>query len=298
MRPYRSLLFVPGHKPSWVDKAVRSGADALILDLEDSVPAGAKADARAAVAESIDRLHRANRDVGVLVRPNPWDGDHFGLDLEATVRPGLDALLLPKVYAPLDVRNFAALVDHFELKSGMPRGSVELVPSLETARALQTCADLATASPRVASLMAAAARDADVSREVGFTWSPEGTETLYYRSRAVLACRAAGLRHPIIGLWQDISDLAGLERFATQNRQLGYRGQVLIHPTHVEVVNRVYTPSVELVERYRRMIAAFEEAAAAGSAAADFEGEHIDIAHVQTAREIVSMADSRRSATQ
>lgn len=298
MRPYRSLLFVPGHKPSWVDKAVHAGADALILDLEDSVPPATKAEARAAVADSIDRLHRDHPDVGVLVRPNPWDTEHFGADLEAAVRPGLDALLLPKVYAPVDVQNFAALLDHFELKTGLARGTVELVPSLETARSYATCADLATASPRVGSLMAAAARDSDVSRELGFTWSAEGLETLYYRSRAVLACRAAGLRHPIVGLWQDIGDLAGLERFATDNLRLGFRGQVLIHPTHVEVVNRAYTPSPATVERYRRMIAAFEEAAAAGSAAVDFEGEHIDIAHVQTAREIVSMAESMRSGTQ
>lgn|SRR5690606_24815814 len=294
MRPYRSLLFVPGHKPSWVDKAVRSGADALILDLEDSVPPGAKADARSAVAESIDRLHRDHPQVGVLVRPNAWDTDHFGADLEATVRPGLEALLLPKVYAPRDVQNFAALLDHFEIRMGMARGSIELVPSLETAASLVRCAELATASPRVASLMAAAARDADVSREVGFTWTAEGMETLYYRSRVVLACRAAGLRHPLVGLWQDIGDLAGLEQFAVGNLQLGYRGQVVIHPTHVPVVNRVYTPPPEVVERYRRMIAAFEEAVAAGHGAVEFEGEHIDIAHVQTAREIVALAESRR----
>jgi citrate lyase subunit beta/citryl-CoA lyase len=236
--------------------------------------------------------------VGVHVRPNPRDTAHFGADLVAAVRPRLDALLLPKVYAPLDIQKFAALLDYFELRSGLARGTVELVPSLETASSYATCPDLATASPRVASLMAAAARDSDVSRELGFTWSVVGFETLYYRSRAVLACRAAGLRHPVVGLWQDIGDLEGLERFATDNLNLGFRGQVLIHPTHVKVVNRVYTPSPETVERYRRMIAAFEQAAAAGSAAADFEGEHIDIAHVQTAREIVSRAESMRSVTQ
>ncbi|MBX6382384.1 MAG: CoA ester lyase [Microbispora sp.] len=298
MRPYRSLLFVPGHKPDWVVKAVRAGADAVILDLEDSVPLTAKSDARSAVAESIDRLHRDHPDVGVLVRPNPWDTECFGADVAAVVRPGLDALLLPKVRGPLDVQNFAALLDHFEVAGGMARGTVELVPSLETALSYATCSELATASPRVASLMAAAARDSDVSRELGFTWSAEGLETLYYRSRAVLACRAAGLRHPIVGLWQDIGDLAGLERFATRNLHLGFRGQVLIHPAHVEVVNRVYTPPPQTVERYRRMIAAFERAAAAGNAAVDFEGEHIDIAHVQTAREIVAMAENLRRGTQ
>ena len=290
MRPYRSLLFVPGHKPGWVKKAVAARPDAVILDLEDSVPEGEKANGRAAVADSIAMLRAEHPHVGVFVRPNPLDTDHFGADLAAVVRPGLTGVLLPKLYRRDDIVAFDALLTHFEIAANMSRGSVEALPTLETARSLAACEELAT-GPRVVSLMAAAARDADVSREVGFTWTPGGLETLYLRSRVVLACRAAGLSHPICGLWQEIQDLDGLRTFASGNLGLGFRGQVVIHPSHVAVVNDVYTPAPDVVDRFRRMIAAFEEAERAGSAAALFDGEHIDIAHVTTARGVVALAD-------
>jgi citrate lyase subunit beta/citryl-CoA lyase len=290
MEPYRSLLFVPGHKPDWVAKAVKAGVDAVILDLEDSVPEAAKAEARTFVASSIDSLQGEHPHIGVLVRPNPLDTSHFGRDIRAVVRPGLDALLLPKVFGRDDIVAFDALLNAAEIEAGVQRGSVELVPTLETARSIAACDELAS-SPRVASLMSAAARDADVSREIGFTWTALGLETLYIRSRAVLACRAAGLTHPLCGLWQELSDLIGLREFARANAGLGFGGQVIIHPSHAGPVNEEYTPTAAVVERFRKMIDAFEAAQVAGSAAASFQGEHIDIAHVKTARQVVAFAD-------
>lgn len=292
MRPLRSLLFVPAHRDGWAQKAARAGADAVILDLEDSVPEPSKAEARALASHTIDSLRAEHPEVTVLVRPNPLDTDHFGRDLAAVVRPGLGGLLLPKIYGPREVLDFASLLEHFEIEASLPRGVVEVIPTLETARSLVNCESIAAAHPRVASLMVAAARDADVSREVGFCWTAEGLETLHYRSKAVLACRAAGLRHPIVGLWQEIADLAGLRRFAEDNRRLGFAGQVLIHPSHIETVNDVYAPEPKVVQRFRRMIDAFEQAQANGQAAALFEGEHVDIAHVKTAREVVALAES------
>lgn len=292
MRPLRSLLFVPAHREGWAHKAATAGTDAVIVDLEDSVPESGKADARGTAAATIDALHTDFPDLTVLVRPNPLDTVHFGRDLQAVVRPGLHGLLLPKIYGPREVLDFAALLDHFEISAGMDRGSVEVIPTLETAKSLVNCEQIAAAHPRVASLMVAAARDADVSREVGFEWTPEGLETLHYRSKAVLACRAAGLAHPIVGLWQEIGDLDGLRTFAEGNRRLGFAGQVLIHPSHVATVNDVYAPDPKLVDRFRRMIEAFEQASAAGHAAALFEGEHVDIAHIKTARGVVAFADA------
>src|SRR5215217_5942163 len=101
MKPYRSMLFVPGHKPDWVDKGIASGADALILDLEDSVPAGMKDDARQAVAHAL-RAPRSGRS-DLWVRPNPLISGLLGRDLEAIVGPGLAGLFLPKVFTALDV---------------------------------------------------------------------------------------------------------------------------------------------------------------------------------------------------
>lgn len=287
MRPFRSLLFVPGHKPTWVEKAMRSGADAVILDLEDAVPPAGKNDARQAVAESITWLR--DKPIGVLVRPNSWDSDEFAADLAAVVRPGLGGLLLPKVMSGPDVLRFDGALTAAELAAGVPRGSVELVLMLETAASIARCDEIVTASPRVAGAVAAAAKGGDAARDIGFEWTPAGLETLYLRSRTVIACRA-NQRVPFVGLWQAIDDLDGLAAFAAQNRQLGFRGQVLIHPSHVDTVNRAYSPTSEEIEHARRVIEEFEDAISQGNAAARVDGEMIDEAHAASAREILHWA--------
>jgi len=286
MKPYRSLLFVPGHKESWVDKAVAAGSHAVILDLEDAVPESDKVAAREVTSSSVDRLGKAG-SVGVVVRVNTLDTKHFGADLEAVVRPGLEALLIPKVYSVHDVVAFDALVRHFEIAAGMEVGSVGLIPSFETAKALANVQAIA-GGPRVVSLMAAAAKDADISREVGFTWTPEGLETLYLRSRVVLAARAAGISHIVVGLWQSLHDLDGLRAFAAANRSLGFGGQVVIHPSHVPVVNEAYSLTEAELGRYEAMVAAYKTGAEEGHGAVMFDGEHIDLAHVQNARQVLA----------
>jgi citrate lyase subunit beta/citryl-CoA lyase len=126
------------------------------------------------------------------------------------------------------------------------------------------------------------ARHADIAREVGFEWTPEGLETLYLRSRVLLACREAGLR-PLTGLWEDIADLDGLAGFATRGRQLGFRGMIVIHPSHVPVVNEVFSPSEEDIDFYRGMVSAYLAAARAGEGAIRYRGVHIDRAHYDKA---------------
>lgn len=288
MKPYRSMLFVPGQRHSWVDKALASGADAIILDLEDAVPVAEKHAARVGVREALQRVAGGGPGADVWVRPNGWRSELAGKDLAQVVTDGLAGLVLPMVYQPEDVVRFDALLTYFEFESGIEPGSVELIVSLETAEALAICESLATASSRVTSLLGATAKDADVARSVGYEFTKEGLETLYLRSRVVLACRAAGLVHPICGIWQDVGDHAGLASFAKQNRQLGFRGQLVIHPSHVPTVNEIYTPADAVVAYYERMLAAFDEAEGLGRTAVNFEGDHIDAAHVKTAREVVA----------
>ena len=292
MRPLRSVLFVPGHRGTWVEKACACGTDGIILDLEDSVPEDLKELGRAEVARSITRLHAAGSPVAVYVRLNALDTGLTGDDISAVAVPGLSGFVLPKTYGRDDVIRFEALTTHFERRKGLAPGSLEFILSLETAEAYASCEQLAVASPRVATLFAGTARDADVSRSIGFQFTPEGLETLYLRSRAVLACRANGLEFPLVGLWQDLADPAGARRFAEDNRKLGFRGQVVIHPSHVAIANEVFSPSAAEVEFYTGMIAAFEEAEARGVAAVRYEGMHIDYAHIKTARQV--LADARQ----
>lgn len=288
MHPFRSLLFVPGHKPGWVDKAIASGADAIVLDLEDSVPGSRRAEARAAVRRTVEAVGDRPEPVPpVFVRTNGLATGEAGFDLEAAVAPGLAGLLVPKVTGPDDLRGFDALVDHFERAAGV--GGLEYVVPVETVEAVHRCAAIAAGSPRLGSLVGPTAEHADIARAIGFEWTPEGDETLYVRSRVLLACRLAGV-HPVTALWERLDDLDGLREFATRGRRLGYRGMIAIHPSHVPVINEVFTPSATTVEFYRGLKEAYEAAATGGDGAVRYRDRHVDRAHYDKACEWLQAA--------
>jgi citrate lyase subunit beta/citryl-CoA lyase len=295
MKPTRSLLFVPGHRQGWAGKAVSAGADAVILDLEDSVPQDMKAETRHMVAETIASLRKDNPDLGIYVRLNALETGMMGDDLEVVAVRGCDGFLPPKTYGARDVVHAEALVDHYERRNGVTPGKLEFVLSLETAQAYAECEAMLAASPRCATLFAGTARDADVSRSVGFEFTPEGLETLYLRSRALLAVRAAGKDFPIVGLWQDLKDDDGAWEFARSNKRIGFRGMVSIHPKHVAIANQVFMPSEQEVVFYQGMIDAFEAGLKEGLAAVAYEGMHIDLAHVKTAKEVIAMYETLKN---
>jgi citrate lyase subunit beta/citryl-CoA lyase len=280
MQPYRTLLFVPGHKPGWADKAVKAGADAIVLDLEDSVPEADTAAARRQVRDSIERLRGTGSGAGLLVRVNSLATRLTGADLEEVVVPGLDGIFAPKIEQATDVLRYDALLDHFETRNGA--AGLQYVVPVETVPAIQNCRAIAQASPRVGAMIGPTAEHADIAREVGFEWTPEGLETLYLRSRVLLACREAGI-HPLTALWERLDDLDGLREFAVRGRQLGFRGMVAIHPSHVPVINDVFTPSPSDIAFYTGLVDAYEQAAGEGHGALRYRGLHIDKAHYDKA---------------
>ena len=281
-RPIRTMLFVPGNRTSWIEKGLKAGADAVVLDLEDSVPVAEKERARLIVAEAVGKHDPAD---GLLyVRTNPGAYMPDWEDVQAVVQPGLTGLFVAKVQGVEDIETLSRMVSEVEHRRGMAIGSTRFVVALEMARAAEFAYSIA-AHPRVQTLVSSAARNADVARALGFTWSMQGLETLYFRSKAIIACRAAGKPFPIGGLWQDVHDLEGLRTFSSFNRSLGFTGEIVLHPSNVAVVNEVYSLSAQDRDYYRGMIAAFAAAEAEGKAAVMYRGEHVDIAHVETARE-------------
>lgn len=288
MRPWRSMLFVPGHRTAWVEKAIASGADAITLDLEDSVPEELKPQARAQVRESIDRIRQERTNIGVLVRVNGLTTGQTGFDLEAVVGPGVDAIFAPKIETAEDVLRFETLLDYFEARNGGE--DIKLVIPMETAKAVVNVEEIAAASPRVGSILGSTAEHADVAREIGFEWTDEGLETLAIRTRVQLAARAAGV-HPMTGLWERIKDLDGLREFCLRGRRIGFRGQIAIHPSHVQIINEVFGPDAERRRFFEGMIEAYNAAAAEGAGAVVYEGGHIDKAHVDKARDWLAQAD-------
>jgi citrate lyase subunit beta/citryl-CoA lyase len=287
VHPYRSILFVPAHKPAWAEKALASGADCVVLDLEDSVPAELKEASRATVRGTLPRLREQRPEVGLFVRPNAITTGMAGADLEAVVCPELDGLFTPKIRNAADVLRWETLIDWFEVRNGA-RG-LEMIVPVEMVDAIMNAPEIASASPRVGAMIGPTSEHADIARAVGYRQSREGTETLYLRSRILLACRQAGI-HPLTGLWEDLADLEGLRRFADYGLQLGFRGQVLIHPSHVPVVHEVYTPSDEEVAYHTELVETVEKAVADGHGAVRFRGQHVDLAHADKARDWLAHA--------
>ena len=291
MDPYRSILFVPGHKPSWIDKAALAHPDAIVLDLEDSVPEELKANARETVAESIATASTRYPQIAFLVRVNGLATGNTGADLEACLIPGLAGLFLPKIETAIDLAKVDALVDHFERRNGV--SDIEYIVPVETVPAIWNAREIAHGSQRLGAMIGPTAEHADIAREVGFEWTPGGLETLYLRSRVLLAIREAGI-HALTGLWEKLDDITGLKEFARAGRTLGYRGMIVIHPSHVEVVNSVFTPSDEEVEFYQGQVAAYEQAAANGDGALRYQGLHIDRAHYDKAVQWLTRARQLR----
>ena len=249
---------MPGHKPDWVPKAVRAGADLLILDLEDSVPVPDKARARGLVRDSLETLAAAGQDRSVRI-----NGFATGLtldDLEALVCPALQAVRLPKVESAADLGELDALLTHLEKRAGMEPGSVATPLDLETAGAMRNAYDILRSSPRAKSMMLGCGPGGDAARAVGYQWTKDGTETHFLRSRAVLDARAAGVEYPMVSSWWDIRDLDGLRADAALNRRFGFRGMVVMHPTHVPIVNETFTPDEAELAHARGLIAAMEAA--------------------------------------
>lgn len=287
--PIRTLLFVPGSRGEWFRKAPDSGVDAIALDLEASVARSELARARGAVRDFLDEF--SGQRPMLFVRVSNVRSDDVGPDLEAVVCEGLDALMLPRIMSATDVHAIDARVAQIERRRGLPIGSVPFCVLLETAAAIRTAYEVAISSPRIVYVAAGASPRGDVARSLGYRWTPEGLETLYIRSRVILDVRAAGIQYPIGGIWVDVEDLDGLRRYANQTRDLGYTGMMVIHPSHVPVVNEVFSPTSEEIATWRQVIEAMENAEREGLGAIRMGGQLVDIAHAETCKEKLAFAE-------
>ena len=292
MKPIRSFMFVPGNREGWIDKCPASGADAVILDLEDSVPPDQKPAARELVARKLPMLRKAGQRT--YVRVNRSRHLFSFEDILAVVQPGLEGIVLPMPRDPQDVALASALIAEAEERNAVAEGSVGIVPALETPSALQLAYEIARME-RVTALIGASAKNADLARAMGFEWGPDSFESIYLKARTVMAARAAG-KQPIGGIWQQVHDLEGLRAYSAIDRRLGMGGVTILHPSNAAIVNEVFMPSDHDVQHYRGMVAAFDAGVREGRASVMYAGEHIDAAHAETARVMVELAMSFRGA--
>ncbi len=293
-RPIRSLLFVPGSNAQAVAVACRSGADAVVLDLEEPetpMTEVVRARGHGIVGELLrDRAAQPGDPLFFVRVRTAWSG-YAARDLAAVISPALAGVLVPKLSGPEDVVAMDALLLAAEVEAGLPRASIGLYPILETAQALRLAYEIAMASPRITYMGGAVSRFGDIHRALGYRWTPEGRETLFLRSKVLVDARAAGIRYPISGMWGgDSDDLRGLRRFAEELRDLGYYGMMLGNPDHVPLVHEVFTPTSEEVAYWRDLVRLGDEAERTGGGPILYgdpnqgEGHEVHLAHVESAR--------------
>ena len=272
-------------------KALESGADAVIFDLEDSVPVAAKGEARTLVAQAIDRAASAASAPLLTVRVNAVATGMMEADLEAVVRRGLKAIFLPKAEHVHEIEDTAALLDRLEAERTLEAGAVEIIPMFESALGVYRCFDLLRASPRIATSCIGSAQDGDLQTDLGCAWSVDGPELIYARSKVLLDTRAAGKSFPLDGVFSNLADEAAFVRDSQLSARLGYVGRTVIHPKQIEPARRAYAVPAEDLDYYKRVVAEFEAVERTGAAAAiTVDGKMVDYAMYQRAKSVLELA--------
>jgi citrate lyase subunit beta / citryl-CoA lyase len=285
----RSALFVPAHREDYLAKADRRDADAVILDLEDSVAEAAR-DRAVEVASRWIADRPDPRSPVVIVRINPLSRGRMQSEIIKVLSPNLTAVQVPKVESAHDIRTVSEFLGYAEGTHGIDYGRTRIWPLIESAAAVRRSGKLARASSRIAYMGGGAADGGDLAASVGFRWSASMAETHPLRAKVLLDARAAGVPNPMSGIFVDIDDLDGLRRFARQNRDLGYEGMMVIHPSHVEVVNQVFGPTEDELTEAEEIVAAVNAAAHRGDAAIKVRGRMVDQANAKAARILLARA--------
>ncbi len=289
MHLIRSWMFVPGHRQKMIDKAMELTTDAIMLDIEDGVAPNEKDTARQLIGAALGRPKPAHAPAR-FVRINAIGHARMDADFEAVVRPGLEGLVLPKVESVEEVSKVDAILNECEAKLKMTSGGVKLLIAIESPRGLLKAAQIAAHSPRVVGLMFGAE---DFGRELGLPTSREGEarDMLYARSAMVIAAASAHVQ-AVDGVWVDLKDSEGLVNFARQSRRLGFSGMSLIHPSQVDPINTLFSPTAEEVRYAQQVVEAFEEANARGDGSIALGGQLIDRPIVDRARRTIEMAQA------
>jgi len=284
---WRSALYVPANVPRFIDGAHRRGADAIIVDLEDSVPIAERPAARRDLIATAENVARSGADV--IVRINrPWR--QAMLDLEAAISPRVKALAVTKVDSADHIRLVSEVVSELEAERGIPIGATKFTAMIETADAWFRMPEIAKADPRIVALTLGGE---DFALSVGMLPTAEGL--LMPKQQLAIAARAAGiLPLGFIGTVADYKDLDAFRETIRRSRRLGFRGASVIHPAQVPVLNEEFAPSADEVASARKIVAAYEEAVAAGRGSISVDGKMVDVPVVLRAQEVLAIHDAIR----
>ena len=285
------MLFAPGSRAELLTKAQLGAADAMIFDLEDSVPLNAKEEARKNVQQA---LALGLKKPMYLRISNPRAGDYLA-DLGVLANQSLVNVVgvaLPKADDAQDIETVSKALQEIEIKAGVAVGSLSILPMIETCLGLRNSFDIAKSSKRVSGMALASAEEGDFMVDLGGRWTPRSLALNYPRSKLVVDSRAAGLEWIVDGVFMNLKDTQMLREECLIARELGFVGKMAIHPTQVDVMHEVFSPSAEEIEYARGMIAAFREGEARGVGAVKYQGMMVDYANVRLAERTLALVEA------
>lgn len=283
----RSAMFVPANVPKFVEKAWTRGADTVLLDLEDSVTFKQKNAARAMVKDDILIVSKGGAEVMVRIN-KPFE--MAVADLDACIWPGLAGIRFPKAESEQEIRVLDMLIAERELARGMPRGSVQIHVSIETALGLHNALAIAAASPRTVSISFGAE---DYALDMDIEPSSDGKELYLGKMQILLIARLAGVQ--AVGLMASIANFKDTERMVKlvrEARQLGFKGSTCIHPAQVPLLNEGFSFTAEEIAHAKKMITALEAAEAEGRDSVAVDGKMVDIPVAERARRLLARAEA------
>ncbi|QQN65458.1 hypothetical protein JIR23_06815 [Bradyrhizobium diazoefficiens] len=291
-RWYRSILFVPGHKLDWMLKAPKYGADALMFDLEDTVEVTQKSGARNAVAAAIKELSTGS--FGRFVRLNGWRTGCLLDDVSAVAIDGLDGVALPKVEDPEEIAALDLVLEELERSRGLPLGGIEICPHAESAIGRHRFYDICMASQRVkrGGCSGGPTAGGDTARSLGLQLDDLADDGICFGAYSVLQARAAGIVQVEGAMTGRLDDLELVRQIGERSKRMGASFASAVHPSHIPVINEIYSPSTDEIKEARDIVSVVAEATARGEAAVRYKSMLLDYASVRTAMGVIKKAQA------
>lgn len=281
-RLFRSLLFVPGNNPRFLEKAKTIQADIVCFDLEDSVPDSEKVNARNLIRETLKSRSQYIPDV--YVRTNSPISGKISDDLEQIIQNGIDGIVLPKINNSKELLKIEKIIASLEKKRKLE--PISLIPSIESAQGVVNAYDIASCSKRISALVFGVF---DLLNDMGIEYTKQPDGAKYARAKIPLDAKAAGV-HAIDAIWQDLKDEKGLKEDCTIGKNLGYAGKSIIHPDQIPITHEAFMPNKSEIEWARKVCDAYLESTKKGKGATVIDGKMIDEVHYKRAKALLELS--------
>lgn len=278
-RLLRSLIFVPGNNPRFLEKAKTLSADIVCFDLEDSVPLNEKDTARSLIKETLAK--RSEFKSEVYVRTNSPVSGLIPDDLHKIVQKGIDGIVIPKVNNIKELKKIEKLLVVLEKKRKMK--PIELMPSIESAEGVVNAYNIASSNKRISALVFGVF---DLLNDMGIEYAKQADGAKYARAKIPVDAKAAG-KYAIDAIWQDLNDENGLEQDCTIGRNLGYVGKSIIHPNQISIAHRIFHPTKDEIDWAGKVCKAYLESTKKNKGATVVEGKMIDEVHFKRAKTLL-----------